>query len=128
MDNIDLKIIQLLKENARISYSEIGRIVHMTSPADKNRIEALEDKVIEKYTISINNNQFPHKSFILFKTTSCEQLTRYLSESDLVLEFYRISGEYNYIAKVQYASNTDLDTISRETTNYAFSIAMPILS
>lgn len=44
LDEIDHKIMNLLYENARISVSEIGRIISMTQPAVKERINKLEDQ------------------------------------------------------------------------------------
>ncbi|HAP3026883.1 TPA: hypothetical protein IUW21_002324 [Enterococcus faecalis] len=55
-------------------------------------------------------------------------MTSYLEENKYVKEFYRISGEYNYIAKIRYSKNSQLDDISRETTDFAFSIVIPVLS
>lgn len=50
LDEIDHKIMNLLYENARISVSEIGRIISMTQPAVKERINKLEDQgVIAAY-------------------------------------------------------------------------------
>ncbi|HCT8122759.1 TPA: Lrp/AsnC ligand binding domain-containing protein, partial [Enterococcus faecalis] len=82
---------------------------------------------------SILYNRFKRSSkyirkFILFKTNRCDKLTSYLEENKYVKEFYRISGEYNYIAKIRYSKNSQLDDISRETTDFAFSIVIPVLS
>ena len=55
LDALDQKIIQLLIENARISYSDIGEKTGISRVAVKARIQALEKKgVIEEYTTIIN--------------------------------------------------------------------------
>ena len=55
LDELDQKIIQLLIENSRISYSDIGEKTGISSVAVKARIQALEKKgVIEEYTTIIN--------------------------------------------------------------------------
>ena len=54
LDEIDHKIMNLLYENARISVSEIGRIISMTQPAVKERMNKLEDQgVIVAYRTKI---------------------------------------------------------------------------
>ena len=54
LDGLDRKIVQLLIENARISYSDIGEKIGISRVAVKSRIQALEQKgVIEKYTTVI---------------------------------------------------------------------------
>ena len=42
LDSYDRKIIALLQSNARISYTEIGRQVHLTAPAVTERVRRLE--------------------------------------------------------------------------------------
>ena len=55
LDELDQKIIQLLIENARISYSDIGEKIGISRVAVKARIQSLEKKgVIEEYTTIIN--------------------------------------------------------------------------
>ena len=55
LDELDQKIIQLLIENARISYSDIGEETGISRVAVKARIQALEKRgVIEEYTTIIN--------------------------------------------------------------------------
>ena len=48
LDRIDNKIINLLLENARFSFSEIGGIVGLSRTAIKNRVRVLEEKGIVK--------------------------------------------------------------------------------
>ena len=51
LDKLDQKIIRLLIENARISYSDIGEETGISRVAVKARIQALEKRgVIEEYT------------------------------------------------------------------------------
>lgn len=55
LDEIDNEIINLLQENARISYSDIGEKVGLSRTAVKNRILFLEKKgIITGYRAVIN--------------------------------------------------------------------------
>ena len=55
LDATDQKIITLLTENARMSYSDIGVRVGLSRVAVKSRIQALEERgIIEEYTTIIN--------------------------------------------------------------------------
>ena len=42
MDEIDSRIVALLRQNARRSYQDIGRHVHLSAPAVKRRVDRLE--------------------------------------------------------------------------------------
>ena len=43
IDAIDIRILELLESNARISAKDIGREINMSSQAVANRIRHLED-------------------------------------------------------------------------------------
>lgn len=127
MDITDKKIINLLKENSRMTYTDIGKRVNLTSPAVKNRMEILEHSQIEKYTIALKDNG-SIQAIVLFKTNNCKKLIDYFNKNSDVKEYFRISGEYNYFAKVSCKSTVNLDKISSDTNDFAFSISMIKLS
>src|SRR3954453_15505361 len=59
MDDIDRRIVALLRENARRSFKDIGNDVHLTAPAVKRRVDRLErDGVILGYTTIVNPPAF----------------------------------------------------------------------
>ena len=58
LDTLDNMILEVIKENARLSYSEIGSKVGLSRVAVKNRMEALEKKgVIQGYHTIINTTK-----------------------------------------------------------------------
>lgn len=106
MDSIDLHIINLLKENSRMTVSEISKIVNLSIPAVAERIRKLElSGTIEKYTIRINREKMNYKllAFIsvnIDKTEHIENFRNSVIKHDCVLECHHIAGEYDYILKV----------------------------
>jgi Lrp/AsnC family transcriptional regulator for asnA, asnC and gidA len=63
MDEKDMKIIELLQENSRISYTEIAKILGVTETTVRKRIAELEKKgVIRKYTIEVDPSKLGYKS------------------------------------------------------------------
>ena len=59
MDDIDRRIVALLRENARRSFQDIGQHVHLSAPAVKRRIDRLErDGVIRGYTAEVDAGAF----------------------------------------------------------------------
>ena len=47
IDQTDHKIIQLLRENARMSLSEIGNRTSLSTPAVSNRVQKLQEQAAE---------------------------------------------------------------------------------
>lgn len=60
LDAMDEKILDVLKENARATFSEIGEIVGLSRVAVKNRIEVMEKNgIIQGYQTVINRTRVP---------------------------------------------------------------------
>ena len=97
LDELDQKIIQLLIENARISYSDIGEETGISRVAVKARIQALEKKgVIEEYTTIINPQKVSGAVSCYFeieiKPEHLTQVTDVLYRNDIVTQIYRVTG------------------------------------
>ena len=98
LDELDQKIIQLLIENARISYSDIGEKTGISRVAVKARIQSLEKK---RYNRRIYNNNKPSKKIsgavscyfeIEIKPDHLSQVTDILYKNDTVTQIYRVTG------------------------------------
>ena len=97
LDELDQKIVQLLIENARISYSDIGEKTGISRVAVKARIQALEKKgVIEEYTTIINPQKISGAVSCYFeietKPEHLPQVTNLLYQNDIVTQIYRVTG------------------------------------
>lgn len=104
MDDIDNKIMQLLQYNARMPISQISKEVSMSQPSVKERIIKLEERnIISGYHTAFNLRDLNRgtTTFILIKTEHCQELTDFCNDAMEVTDLFRISGEYNYLIKVQ---------------------------
>ncbi|MGA2460806.1 MAG: Lrp/AsnC family transcriptional regulator [Candidatus Bathyarchaeia archaeon] len=55
LDEIDVQILRLLQENARVPFAKIGNQIGLTEGAVRARVKRLlKNKVIERFTISLN--------------------------------------------------------------------------
>ena len=98
LDGLDQKIVGLLIENARISYSDIGEKIGISRVAVKARIQALEQKgIIEEYTTVINPQKISGAVSCYFEietTPSClAEVTEILNQHDTVTQIYRVTGK-----------------------------------
>ena len=97
LDELDQRIIRLLIENARISYSDIGEETGISRVAVKARIQALEKRgVIEEYTTIINPQKISGAVSCYFeietKPEYLAQVTDILYKNDTVTQIYRVTG------------------------------------
>ncbi len=98
LDELDREIVQLLIENARISYSDIGEKIGISRVAVKARIQALEQKgIIEEYTTVINPQKISGAVSCYFEietTPNClSDVTEILNRDNTVTQIYRVTGK-----------------------------------
>lgn len=98
LDKLDQKIVSLLIENARISYSDIGEKIGISRVAVKARIQALEQRgIIEEYTTIINPQKISGAVSCYFEietTPNClAKVTELLNANDTVTQIYRVTGK-----------------------------------
>ena len=98
LDKLDREIVQLLIENARISYSDIGEKIGISRVAVKARIQALEQKgIIEEYTTVINPQKISGAVSCYFEietTPNClSDVTEILNRDNTVTQIYRVTGK-----------------------------------
>ena len=87
----------MLIENARISYSDIGKETGISRVAVKARIQALEKQgIIEEYTTIINPQKISGAVSCYFeieiKPDHLSQVTDILHNNDTVTQIYRVTG------------------------------------
>jgi Lrp/AsnC family leucine-responsive transcriptional regulator len=108
MDKIDRKILRYLQDNCRLSISDLGNLVGLSTSATHRRISILEKEgMIEKYTASLSGEKLGY-SMIFFVEVSLEnQSDKTLAsfekaalERPEVLECYLTTGSADYLVKV----------------------------
>ncbi len=134
MDNTDMDIIRCLQEDARLTMTAIGKAVGLSQPAVAERIKRLEEQgVIEKYTAIISSEKIgkPITAFMLVRTTNCIDFINYCANFPQIVECHRISGQYNYLIKIQVESTKALEEVENSTLKYGtlqtlFTLSSPI--
>jgi len=108
LDNVDNKILELLRQNSRASNSDIAHKIGLTEGTVRNRIKRLvKTNVIKKFTIETQPVQ--REAIVLIRTQtrgSKETLRRIRKHVDRLFE---TAGEYDVAA---YVTADDLATIN----------------
>lgn len=117
MDPIDRKIVALMQENARRSYQDIGRHVHLTAPAVKRRVDRLErDGVILGYTAIIDPPVFGWhaQAFVDLYCegqVSGEAIRRAVEREPRVVSAHTVAGEASALLHVMAEDTKDLEQV-----------------
>ncbi|MBO8182606.1 MAG: winged helix-turn-helix transcriptional regulator [Archaeoglobus sp.] len=91
MDEIDIKLINLLKENSRLNYSELANLLKLSRQTVKTRIERLEKEgIIRKYTIKLSPELGSKGSAMMIVSTDNPERIKEIKE---VTEINKIAGK-----------------------------------
>jgi Lrp/AsnC family leucine-responsive transcriptional regulator len=114
LDNLNRKILKCLQENARMSNSEIGRRIGMSSPAVGERIKKMEDiGLINGYKTIVSpfGVGYQLKAIITLRAFM-GKLKPFLSTVKTyneVLNCYRITGNENIVMEVVLKNQKHLE-------------------
>ena len=119
LDALDQKIVRLLIENARISYSDIGQEVGISRVAVKARIQALEQRgIIEEYTTIINPQKISGAVSCYFEIETLPdtlaEVTETLKENEAITQVYRVTGKNKLHVHAVAASGEEMERLLRE--------------
>lgn len=122
LDNVDIRILDLLQKDAQLSNLELSKRVNLSAPAVHARIKRLESEGYIKKQVAILNHEklgFDLLCFV-FISTNMHQAEKLASlEGSLeamkeVLECHCLSGEYDYLLKVACKDRKDLEIFIRK--------------
>lgn len=122
LDQIDVRILDILQRQADLSNTEIAKRVNLSSPAVHTRIKRLEqDGYINRHVAILNQEKlgFDLLCFIFISTNlhqaeELSKLERALEGMPEVLECQCITGEYDYLLKVANRNRRDLQAFIRK--------------
>ena len=122
-DEVDLQILDSLRENARISLKSLAEKTYLSSTAVAARIEKLERAgIIEGYHAKINPRAFGMgiKAFIHLELEPIQKQNfyPYIRSLTNVIACDCVTGEYSMLIEVLFASTVELDDFINELQHF----------
>ena len=121
LDDVDLKILELMQANARISNADLARELEMAPSAVLERVKKLEQKkVILQYNASINPLAVNQKllAFIFIKVKdsgSDSKIAASMAKIPEVQEIHHVAGEDCFLVKVRTEDSASLMELMRKS-------------
>jgi len=128
-DEIDYKILETLRRDARTPFTEIGRDLGISDATVHVRVNKMMDAgIIKRYTIVVDEEALDRKirGFMLINVNpgSLEEAANQLVENERVSAVYEIHGPNDLIVKVEAGSLDEMRELVlkvREIPNVATS-------
>jgi Lrp/AsnC family transcriptional regulator of lysine biosynthesis len=103
MDDVDRKILKILKEDGRAGYITIGKQIGLSEGAVRKRIKVLTDAgVIRKFTLKIGVAEGAEAIALLSVNPSLptQEVSKRIQGIPNVETIYEVTGEYDIVAVI----------------------------
>ncbi|MEA1065795.1 Lrp/AsnC family transcriptional regulator [Erwinia sp. HR93] len=125
LDKTDRKLLALLQQDCSLSLQELADAVNLTTTPCWKRLKRLEDEGIITGRVALLDAEklgLGLTAFVLIKTQrhSSEwynQFVHAVSEIPEVLGFWRMTGEFDYLVRVQVADMKSYDDFYKRLVN-----------
>ncbi|TFF99662.1 MAG: Lrp/AsnC family transcriptional regulator [Promethearchaeota archaeon] len=116
LDLIDIKILEELKKDGRMSYNDISKAVDRTEATVRRRVKSmLKEGVIKNFTIDyeVNNSKQMTRATIKIEPDfkKMKSILKKLQEISEVTDIWRLSGECGLFIKVEIPSIEDFNPL-----------------
>lgn len=119
MDALDLKLVRLLEDDARLSFAALAEAVSLSKSPCWNRVKTLEDRgIIRGYHAELDPGRlgleleaFVQVSIDFDKAGAFEMAVR---RHPLVRRCHATTGEADYLLQIMAESMSKLDTLLRD--------------
>lgn len=109
LDAIDIRILRALQENARLTTKELASKVNLSSTPVFERVKRLEKEGFIRGYVAVLDAEKLGRGFTVFCSVKLKQMNRAVAQDFIsvikdipqVSECYNISGEYDYLLKIQ---------------------------
>ncbi len=133
VDQLDNRIIAILKKNGRASYAEIGREIGLSSSSVRERMQRLTDTgVITGFSVELNQSLLGNNlnAFILIKLfpNKLRQFISIVNNYEGVESSYRITGSQNLLMKIVLRDHLHLQEFLDKIMIYGDTTTYIILS
>ena len=135
LDDLGWRILAVLQADARISYSELGRRVGLSTPAVTERVRRMEDVgIITGYHAAIDAAKagFPIVVYMRLAISGGENMvsraTAAVKRMPEILECHRVTGTDSFILRAALLSVSHLESLIDRLTPFGMTSTSTVLS
>ncbi len=117
MEDLDRRIVDLLATDGRISYTDLGKALGMSTSAVHQRVRRLEQRgVVKGYTAKLDHRALGQQITAFLSITPIDpaapdDIPDRLREITAIEECHSVAGDENYILKVRVETPTALEDL-----------------
>lgn len=118
LDDVDKSILQILHEDGRATYNDIGDELGITGNTVRRRMDAMRDaNIIRKFTVLTDPAALDYLTVAFGLSTEAgltDQIAETLAEKDPVYKLWVLSGTHNVIFDARFRDTAHLQSFTHE--------------
>ncbi|MBB3112387.1 Lrp/AsnC family leucine-responsive transcriptional regulator [Paenibacillus phyllosphaerae] len=124
MDQIDISLLQILQEDARITVSDLSKRLSLSRPSITERLHRLQEKgIIEGFSARVSPAAIGRNTLLIIQITDLKvpasQWEKMITLEKDVLECHRVTGHIGYIIKAAVSGMDGLRDLVDRLMNYS---------
>lgn len=133
VDATDRKLLDILEDNSRLSFADLGRKINLSPSAVRERVQRMEDSgIIKKYNIQVDNRKLGNEleAFMLLKVFpgQLKHIIETIKDFPEIKEAHRITGSQNLHLKIVIKNQLYLQKLLDQLMVYGDTTTFLILS
>lgn len=125
IDNVDKKILNLLIDNARLSYRQIAKQIGVSAATVMNRVKRLEKTgIITKYTIGVKYSLIGYDMQVIMDVRIAKgmiyEVENKIAKHPNVFAVYDNTGRFDATIIAKFKNRRSADTFIKKVQTYDF--------
>lgn len=131
--DVDVHILNELREDARLSMRELSKRVNLSAPAVAERVRKLEDAgIIEGYSVQVNYKKLGLLIDCLLEVTvlngEYQRFVTFMNEHPRAFFAYRVAGQSCFFIKLSVSSLEEIEAFIQEVSGFTKTVSHIVLS
>lgn len=127
LDNVDKQILEVLHDQGRAAYNDIGNELGITGNTVRRRMNRMrEEGVIRKFTVMTDPAKLDYLTVAFGLSTEAgrtDEIAEELADTDCVYKLWVLSGTHNIIFDARFENTEHLQSFTHEVLHAVEGIA-----
>lgn len=116
MDELDIKLLELVQLNSRVTVSELSKQLLLSRPSVSERLQRLQEKgIIEDFTARVSLPAVGLEILLFIQVSELKRMPnefeQLMKEERAVIECHRVTGTTNYILKAAVSNMASMSLL-----------------
>ena len=124
IDELDKKILNILLEDARLSYRKIAKMLKVSPATIMNRINHLNKNIIKKYSVLLDYEKLGYEIEVIIELRISKgkliEVEKKIATHPNVVAVYDITGDYDAVIIARFKNRRAMDLFLKKIQTYDF--------